>query len=323
MANGTLVPAAILTGFLGAGKTTLLNRILSNPGEGSKKKKFAVIINELGRIGIDPRLVTYAKDDVLELSNGCVCCTVRLDLAKTIYKILRRGDVDYLLIETTGIAEPAPIVQTFQNIPEIRKISQIDAIITVVDAENILAQMGELETARNQVILADFIILNKLDLITAEARSTIESALRELNPMTQILPATNADVDWRLFLDTSAFDVSQKLAVDTSLLDELRKREHAEIQSFSFHYDRPFDLDKLEACIARFSKELRIYRSKGIVHLAGEMRRAIFHGVNNRFTIAWGPAWGLREQRGSDLVFIGKNLSETQLKAPLDLCLAG
>ncbi len=322
MSADRLIPVGVLTGFLGAGKTTLLNRILSQPNSESGSRKFGVIINELGRIGIDPKLVTYSEEDVVELSNGCICCSVRVDLAKTVRQLIQRGGADYVLIETTGIAEPAPIIQTFQNIPEIRKIAQIDAIITVVDAEHVLGQLEQTETARNQIALADFVILNKMDLSTPENRERVEAKIRELNPMTQVIPATLGDVDWRLFLDVGAFDVAQKIAVDPQLLDELRKLEHTDIQSLSFHFERPLDLSSFERCIADLSENDRIYRSKGIVHVAGHSRRAIFHGVNNRFTIVWGTAWGLRETRTSDMVFIGKDLVESRIHNQLTQCLA-
>ncbi len=317
-ASGEPVPVALLTGFLGAGKTTLLNHVLDT----CREHRFAVLVNELGRIGIDPALVTSAKDGVVELTNGCLCCSVRIDLARTLDRLLRRGGFEYLLIETTGIAEPAPIVQTFENIPEIRRAARIDAVIAVIDAEQFSAQLREHETARNQVALADFLVLNKIDLVSCELVSELERILRGLNPAAQILPAQNAKVDWRLLLDVGVFRLDDKLAVDPGLLDELRRWDHSGISSFSVEYEEPLDLGALHAFLqGAIRGETHLYRSKGIVDIAGEERRAVFHGVNNRIGITWGAPWGAGEPRCSKLVFIGRGLDEAALRSGLEECL--
>ncbi|MGF1655966.1 MAG: CobW family GTP-binding protein [Verrucomicrobiales bacterium] len=311
------LPVGILTGFLGAGKTTLLNRILEEPGG----VRFGVIINEIGRIAIDPQLVTRTQEDVLELSNGCLCCTIRVDLAKTIYDMAQKGQFDYLIIETTGIAEPAPIMQTFQNIPELRDLAQIDSVVTVVDAEQLQKQMAKVETVSHQLALADFVLVNKIDLVPEDHLQALEKQIRKLNPYTQIYRTQDARIDWKLLLDGRAFSIDQKLEVDPQLLDELRELAHPKIDSVSFEYERPFVGHLLEAYFNGLAEEAQIYRAKGILDVQGESHRAIFHGVNNRFSIVWDRAWRDDEHRHSQLVFIGPDLNKAEIQKNLERCL--
>ncbi len=312
------IPVTILTGFLGAGKTTLLNYILQQ----NHGYKFAVIVNEVGKIGIDGALIEKTDDDILELSNGCLCCTVRKDLVKGVQSLLKKGGFDYLLIETTGIADPGPVAQTFLNIPQLQQFVRMDSIITVVDAEQIEKQMKETETAREQVAMADFLLLNKTDLVSEEQLARVEAKARELNPHATIFRTNQSQANLKEILDMNAFNVDQKLTVDPEFLNELQNRHHHDIQSFSFEYDRAFNVEKFEFFIQKLSENERVYRSKGFLAIAGNPRRAIFHGVNNRFTIMWDRLWEKDEVRKSQLVFIGKELKEDAIRAELGKCLA-
>ena len=312
------VPVTILSGFLGAGKTTLLNYILKQ----NHGYKFAVIINEVGKIGIDGALIEKTDDDVLELSNGCVCCTVRKDLVKGVQNLVKKGGFDYLLIETTGIADPGPVAQTFLNIPQLQQYVRMDSIITVVDSEQIEKQMKETETAREQVAMADFLLLNKSDLVSPEQLDHLEAKVRELNPHATIFRTSQSQANLKEILDMNAFKVDQKLAVDPEFLNELNTRHHHDIQSFSFEFDKPFNIEKFEFFVQQLSEKEKVLRSKGFISIVGNPRRAIFHGVNNRFTIMWDRLWEKDEKRTSQLVFIGKHLDDKKIRAEIEKCLA-
>jgi G3E family GTPase len=312
------IPVTILTGFLGAGKTTLLNYILQQ----QHGYKFAIIVNEIGEIGIDGQLVENAKEEIVQMNNGCVCCTVRTDLIKSVQALIRRGGFDYLLIETTGIADPGPVAQTFLNIPQLQQYVQLDSIITVVDAEQIEKQMTDVETAREQIAMADFLLINKTDLVDEAHLARIECLMGELNPHAQRFRTNQSQVNLKEVLDMAAFDVDRKLAVDPKFLDELNHRHHHEIQSCAFTFDQPFSVDRFEAFIANLSHTAQIFRSKGFLSIAGNPRRALFHGVNNRFTLFWDRLWEKGETRTSQMVFIGKALDREALHAALVQCLA-
>lgn len=315
----TPIPATILTGFLGAGKTTLLNYILQQ----QHGYKFGIIVNEVGEIGIDGQLVENQQEEVVQMNNGCVCCTVRKDLVKGIQKLIKRGGFDYLLVETTGIADPGPVAQTFLNIPQLQQLVRLDSIITVVDSEQIHKQMAETETAREQIAMADFILLNKTDLVTPERLDALETEIRALNPHTRIFRTNQSQVNLKQLLDMNAFDVDHKLGVDPDFLNEFKQgRHHDDIASHAFQFDQPFDVDRLETFVQRLSDEEKVFRSKGIIWIEKNPRRAVFHGVNNRFTIFWDRLWDKEEHRKSQLVFIGKNLDGGKIESQLRGCLA-
>ena len=312
------VPVTILTGFLGAGKTTLLNYILKQ----NHGYKFAIIVNEIGKIGIDGALIEKTSDEVLEMSNGCLCCTVRKDLVKGVQNLVKKGGFDYLLIETTGIADPGPVAQTFLNIPQLQQLVRLDSIITVVDAEQIEKQMKETDTAREQVAMADYLLINKTDLVDEAHLVRIEAKARELNPHAQQFRTNHSQVNLKELLDMHAFDLDRKLEADPEFLNELQQRHHHDIVSVSFAFERPFVIEKFEAFVGQLSEREKVYRSKGFLSLAGNPRRAIFHGVNNRFTLMWDRLWEKDETRTSQFVFIGKELDEAKIRAEIEKCFA-
>jgi G3E family GTPase len=258
---------------------------------------------------------------VVELSNGCICCTVRKDLVKGVQKLLKRDQLDYILIETTGVADPGPVAQTFLNIPQLQQFARLDSIITVVDAENVSAQLREAEVAREQIALADFILINKVDLVSGEDLAALERQILELNPHARVFHTERSRVNLKQLLDLNVFDLDRKLSVAPAFLDELKQSNHSDITSFSFSFDQPFAIERLELELQELSERSKVYRSKGILWIEGTPRRAVFHGVNNRFTIYWDRLWEKEESRLSQLVFIGKDLDRSAIEKALRRCL--
>ena len=311
------VPATIVTGFLGAGKTTLLNHILRQP----HGRRLALIINEVSNVSIDDQLIERCDEEILLLANGCICCTVRKDLVDSIRRLLQRGGFDYLLIETTGLASPGPIAQTFLNIPALSPYVRLDGIVTMVDLEHIEKQLTEVPVCSEQIALADFIVTNKIDLVDATTQVRIDNRIRHLNPRATLLRSAHAIVPPAAIIDVEAFDVDR--------LDNLSRHAahepsdghaHDLMQHVSLTVGGLFDAYRLQAFLQNLSTRARVYRSKGILAVAGSRRRAVFHGVCGRFTIYWDRPWRNDETRESRLVFIGRNLDDEHIRRQLQSC---
>ncbi|WP_342238904.1 CobW family GTP-binding protein [Inquilinus sp. OTU3971] len=318
------IPVTLLTGTLGAGKTTLLNRILSE----AHGRRYAVIVNEFGEIGIDGDLVVGVDEEVFALNNGCLCCSVRGDLIRIIGGLMKRaGSFDRILVETTGLADPAPVAQTFLVDDEVRERTALDSIVTVVDARNIEARLADSDEAEEQVAFADTILVNKTDLADEAGLATVEARLRAINPVARLLRTRRCDADLGTVLDNGAFDLDRLLELDPDLLDGHghHHHEHDEgIGSVSFRLDRPLDgrrfVDWIGMLLAIRGAD--ILRSKGILAFAGEDRPFVFQGVHMLQEGDFAPAWRPGQPRESRLVLIGRNLDAGVLRAGFEGCAA-
>ncbi|WP_081160831.1 CobW family GTP-binding protein [Ensifer aridi] len=301
-------PVTVLTGYLGAGKTTLLNRILSEP----HGKKFAVIVNEFGEVGIDNDLIVDADEEVFEMNNGCICCTVRGDLIRIIETLMRRRDrFDGILIETTGLADPAPVAQTFFVDEDVRSKTRLDSIITVVDARHLLGEIDRAHEAQEQLAFADTIILNKIDLVAEAAITSVEERIRRINPTASILRSERCNLDIASLLDRKAFDLDRILEVEPDFLDEEHEHDHDDhVTSFSLVEREPMDPTKffnwLQTTVQRFGTDM--LRMKGIVSFAGDDDRYVVQGVHMLMEGDHQRPWKTGEERITRLVFIGRNL---------------
>jgi len=217
------IPVTVLTGYLGAGKTTLLNRILSEP----HGKRYAVIVNEFGEVGIDNDLVVGADEEVFEMNNGCICCTVRGDLIHIIDNLMkRRGRFDAIIIETTGLADPAPVAQTFFVDQDVRAKTRLDAVVTVVDAKHLVARLDDAPEAQDQIAFADVILLNKTDLVSEDDLKAVEARIRAINPYAKLHRTQNSNVALEAILDRGAFDLERILSVEPDFLDGHHDHDH-------------------------------------------------------------------------------------------------
>lgn len=310
------IPATILTGFLGAGKTTLLNFILNQ----QHGYKFGIIVNEVGEIGIDDQLVERRDEEVMLMRNGCICCTVRKDLVLAIQQLLARGGFDYLLIETTGIADPGPIAQTFFNFPSLSPYVRLDSIVTVVDAEQIDRQVQEAKVCLDQIAMADFVLLNKIDLVSEAELRRVESSIRGINGHAEIFRTDHSATNLQDLLDMNAFRLDEKLKADPRFLEEGHEHGHDGISSVSFRMPGLFDAFRFQSLLESLALRAKVYRAKGVLAVAGSPRRAVFHGVNNRFTIYWDRLWQKNEIRESQIVLIGKDLPRMSIEQQLQQC---
>lgn len=317
------IPVTVLTGYLGAGKTTLLNRILSEP----HGKKYAVIVNEFGEIGIDNDLVVDTDEEVFEMNNGCVCCTVRGDLIRIIGALLkRRGKFDAIIVETTGLADPAPVAQTFFVDEGISQRTRLDAIVTVVDAHHLLQRLKDSKEANEQIAFADAIVLNKTDLVDAAQLAAVEAAIRSINAHAPLHPCTRAAVALDKILNLGAFDLQRILLQEPDFLHESHHHPHdtGGLSSISLHSDKPLDETKFDAWISGLlaREGQTILRSKGILYFKHRPEPFVFQAVHMIKEGAFTHHERAAANPGSRLVFIGRDLSYVQLRRGFESCIA-
>ena len=354
----SLIPATILTGFLGSGKTTLLKRVL----EESHGPKIAVIENEFGEENIDSDiLVTESKEQIVQMSNGCICCTIREDLRETLQLLAakkRKGLLDFerVVIETTGLADPGPVAQTFFMDDEIAESYLLDSIITLVDAKHAPQQLNDRQEARRQVGFADRIYISKTDLVSEDEAEALVHRLKHMNPRAPIEKANFGEVPLAGFFDLRGFNLNAKLDIDPDFLKEddghdhrhhdhdhdhahgehcdhpSHQHEHGhghhhhhddDVKSFVYKADRPFDPAKLEDFLGAVVNIYgpRMLRYKGVLHMQGTERKVIFQGVHQLMGSDLGPQWAEGEPRTSRMVFIGIDLPRDILVQGLEQCL--
>jgi G3E family GTPase len=318
--SDTQIPVTVLTGYLGAGKTTLLNRILTE----NHGRRFAVVINEFGELGVDNDLVVDADEEVFEMNNGCICCTVRGDLIRIIGGLMRRkGRFDGIIVETTGLADPAPVAQTFFMDDDVKRATKLDAIVTVVDAKHLPARLKDSTEAQEQIAFADIIVLNKMDLVTDGEAAEVERLIRNINPYAEIRRSTKSDVPIDSVVGRDAFNLQRILEREPEFLSGEDHHEHdSEVTSVSFEASRPIDPERFNAWIGELlqTKGQDLLRTKGILHYAGDKRRFAFQAVH---MIADGDYIGESkpdDPRVSKIVFIGRDLNRPQLRRGFESC---
>jgi G3E family GTPase len=340
------IPVTVLTGYLGAGKTTLLNRILSE----QHGQKYAVIVNEFGEIGIDNDLVVGADEEVFEMNNGCICCTVRGDLIRIIEGLMkRRGKFDAIIVETTGLADPAPVAQTFFVDQDIMERARLDAVVTVADAKWLADRLKDAPEAKNQIAFADVIILNKTDLVSEAELREVEGRIRAINPYAKLHKTQRCQVPLAAVLGQGAFELERILEIEPSFLEVEDEHDHhdhghdhghhhphdhdhkglkhyhdEEMQSVAVRVDGDMDPNKFMPWINELVQKEgpNILRSKGILAFKDDPKRFVFQGVHMILDGDSQREWKPGEKRESKVVFIGRNLKEDELRKGVLSCVA-
>jgi len=338
------IPVTVLTGYLGAGKTTLLNRILSEP----HGKKYAVIVNEFGEIGIDNDLIVGADEEVFEMNNGCICCTVRGDLVRILDGLMRRkGKFDAIIVETTGLADPAPVAQTFFIDENVGRKTKLDAVVTIADAKWLNERLKDAPEAKNQIAFADVILINKTDLVSAAELAEVEARIRAINPYAKVHKTERAKIPLGEVLDRNAFALDRILDLEPDFLqagahdhhhghDHAHAHSHAEhrgglkhyhdedMQSISLDSEKPLDPDKFFPWVQDLVQKEgpNILRCKGIIAFQNDDRRFVFQGVHMILDGDHQRPWKPGEKRQSRIVFIGRNLPSAKIAAGFESCIA-
>jgi G3E family GTPase len=338
------IPVTVLTGYLGAGKTTLLNRILTEP----HGKRYAVIVNEFGEVGIDNELVVGADEEIFEMNNGCICCTVRGDLIRILEGLMRRkGKFDAIVVETTGLADPAPVAQTFFVDQDVQESARLDAVVTVADAKWLAARLKDAPEAKNQIAFADVIVLNKTDLVTREELAEVRARIRAINPYARIHETVKANVPLDAVLGKNAFDLDRILEIEPAFLEDGEHdhdhdhghdhgdghhHHHGGLKHFhdehmkSLALEIPGDVDpqKFLPWINDLTQKHgpAILRSKGILSFPGEPKRFVYQGVHMILDGDLQRDWKPGETRASKIVFIGRDLPEQEIRDGFMACKA-
>lgn len=342
-AASSKIPVTVLTGYLGAGKTTLLNRILSE----NHGKKYAVIVNEFGEIGIDNDLIIGADEEVFEMNNGCICCTVRGDLVRIMDGLMKRkGKFDAIIVETTGLADPAPVAQTFFVDEDVQKNARLDAVVTVADAKWLSDRLKDAPEAKNQIAFADVIVLNKTDLVTKPELAEVEARIRAINPYAKLHRTERCSVALADVLDRGAFDLDRILDIEPDFLeaddhdhDHDRHHHHRhehhdhghglkhyhdeDMQSLSLRTDKPLDPNVFMPWLQNLVQVEggKILRSKGILAFHDDDDRYVFQGVHMMLEGNHQRKWKEDEPRESRLVFIGRELPEDLIRKGFESCI--
>ncbi|RWG52906.1 MAG: GTP-binding protein [Mesorhizobium sp.] len=347
----TQIPVTVLTGYLGAGKTTLLNRILSE----NHGKRYAVIVNEFGEIGIDNDLIVESDEEIYEMNNGCVCCTVRGDLIRVVEGLMRRpGRFDAIVVETTGLADPVPVAQTFFMDDDVRSKTKLDAVVALVDAKHLPLRLKDSKEAEDQIAFADVVVLNKTDLVTPEELEKVEATIRAINPAARIHRTQRAGVALGEVLDRGAFDLSRALENDPHFLEahdhdhdhecgpDCDHDHHHHHDGYDHqHHGHPSDIhDVTVKSVSLRGGEMdpkkffpwiekvtqmegpNILRLKGIIALKGDEDRYVLQGVHMILEGDHQRAWKDGEKHESRLVFIGRDLDAERLRKSFEACQA-
>ncbi|QDZ01402.1 GTP-binding protein [Nitratireductor mangrovi] len=358
MSDVQQIPVTVLTGYLGSGKTTLLNRILSE----NHGRRYAVIVNEFGEIGIDNDLIVESDEEIYEMNNGCVCCTVRGDLIRVVEGLMRRpGRFDAIVVETTGLADPAPVAQTFFMDDDVRAKTQLDAVVALVDAKHLPLRLKDSREAEDQIAFADVVVINKTDLVSAEELAAVEATVRAINPAARIHHATRAGLPLTEVLDRGAFDLKRAVENDPHFLDhdhpdhvcgpdcdhDHHGHDHHHGEGHDHHHDHghhhhgpapihdvtvqsvslragPMDPKKFFPWIEKTTQMdgPNILRLKGIIALDGDDDRYVVQGVHMIVEGDHQRPWREDEKRESRLVFIGRELDAERLKRTFEACQA-